>query len=343
MQIDLSVVIVTYNAQHLIGACLDSLQRDCIGITSEVFVVDNGSGDGTVALLRQAYPWVRLIEAGANLGFSAGNNRALALCAGQAVMLLNPDTVVHTGAVPTLLAHLARHADVGAVGPQLRLADGSIQHECARRLPAPGNLWPWLLLLDKLAFKLRAGRPLPTSDLAPEGRWYDHFNLLAWPRDRACAVQSICGACMLLRRSALQQVGLLDEASAMYLDDIDYCRRVLNAGWAIHYQPASVITHLWQQSSHPQRAGDHYALGCHAIWLYLGKHHGAAAAHGFAATAALAALLRWPAAALLALLPGAGHAERVRRLRMSQGLAGWALRWHKRAPRFGFVGEKALQ
>lgn len=350
---DLSVLIVTYNAAALIGDCLHSLAAACSGLHTEVFVVDNGSADGTPDLLRQHHPWVQLQATGRNLGFSAGNNRALPACRGRAVMLLNPDTVVQPGAIATLLAHLQAHPEVGAVGPMLRLGDGSIQVECARRLPAPGNLLPWLLLLDKLVHRVqsrwrksRPARPAPRPQTEPPQppppRWYDGFNLLAWPRQQACAVQSICGACMLMRQEVLQQVGLLDESSPMYLDDIDYCRRILDAGWAIHYQPAAVITHLWQQSSHPQRAGDHYALGCHAIWLYLRKHHGVIAGRAFAAMAALAAVLRLPPAALMAVWPGAQRANRVRRLRMVQGLARWAWRWPKRPPRFGFASESEV-
>jgi len=352
-QPDLSVVIVTYNNTTLIGDCLDSLAAACIGLHTEVFVVDNGSADGTPDLLLEHYPWVRLQATGRNLGFSAGNNLALPACRGRAVMLLNPDTVVHPGAITHLLAHLQAHPEAGAVGPMLRLGDGSIQAECARRLPAPGNLLPWLLLVDKLAHRAhslrrerwpaRSTEQTPSEPSEPPGpHWYDGFNLLAWPRQQACAVQSICGACLLMRQEVLQQVGLLDESSPMYLDDIDYCRRILNAGWAIHYQPAAVITHLWQQSSHPQRAGDHYALGCHAIWLYLRKHHGVAAGRTFAAMAAGAALLRLPPAALMAAWPGAQQANRVRRLRMVQGLAHWAWRAPKRPPQFGFASEREV-
>lgn len=348
-QPDLSVVIVTFNAAALIGNCLDSLAAACSGLHTEVFVVDNGSADGTPDLVRRFHPAVHLQATGQNLGFSAGNNRALPLCRGRAVMLLNPDTVVQPGAITTLLGHLQAHPEAGAVGPMLRLGDGSIQAECARRLPAPGNLLPWLLLLDKLVHNVQkrwhtvwpANAVPPAQPDPPPARWYDGFNLLAWPRQQACAVQSICGACLLMRQEVLQQVGLLDESSPMYLDDIDCCRRILDAGWAIHYQPAAVITHLWQQSSHPQRAGDHYALGCHAIWLYLRKHHGVPAGRAFAAMAALAALLRLPPSALVAAWPGAQQPRRLRRLRMVQGLARWAWHWPKRPPRFGFASERA--
>jgi GT2 family glycosyltransferase len=336
---DLSVVIVTYNAASLIGPCLASLSADCADLRLEVFVVDNGSSDGTPDLLLREYPWVRLHATGRNLGFSAGNNQALPLCVGRAVMLLNPDTVVHPGAVPRLLRQLRENPETGAVGPMLCLGDGSIQPECARRLPAPDNLLAWLLLLDKLMLRLPTRLQAGATGDPPAPSWYDGFNLLAWPRRHACSVQSICGACILVRHEVLQQVGLLDESSPMYLDDIDFCRRILDAGWGIHYQPESVITHLWKQSSDPQRAGDHYALGCHAIWLYLRKHHGRAAGRAFGAMAALAAALRLPTAALLAAWPGPTQHNRKRRLHMAQGLARWAWRLPRRPPRFGFASE----
>jgi GT2 family glycosyltransferase len=333
---ELSVVIVTYNAARVIGDCLDSLRRDGHDLALEVFVVDNGSRDGTPALLRERHGWVQLHDTGRNLGFSAGNNLALPLCRGRHVMLLNPDTIVQPGALRALLGHLRAHPEVGAAGPKLRLGDGRIQTECARNLPQPGNLLPWLLLLDKLGHRLRLGRGPAAASGVPPGHWFDRFNLLDWPRARSCSVQSICGACILLRHDVLQQVGLLDEASPMYLDDIDYCRRILDAGWQIHYVAEATVTHLWQQSTLPERAGLHYALGLHALWLYLGKHHGPGAAQRFAAMVLLVSLVRLPPAVLAAAWPGAGRPERVRRLRMAQGLWRWAWRFPKSPPQLGF-------
>ena len=340
----LSVVIVTYNAVRLISACLESLRREADGMVLEVFVVDNGSSDGTSARVRSQHPWVQLHDTGCNLGFSAGNNVALPLCRGRLVMLLNPDTIVQPGALRTLCDALQQHPQAGAVGPMLCLADGSIQPESARHLPRPGNLLPWLLLLDKVAARLGLSalpEPNVQDPQAPQGHWFDRFNLLGWQRGTGCAVQSLCGACILMRHEVLQQVGLLDDASPMYLDDIDYCRRILNAGWQIRYVAQARVTHLWQQSTHPQRAGLHYALGLHAVWLYLGKHHGARAAQAFAAMALAAALLRLPPAALVAALPGAGRLERQRRLRMAMGLWTWAWTFPKAPPRLGFAHEVA--
>lgn len=341
---ELSVLVVTYQSGPLIDECLDALAAVAPALSLEVVVVDNGSADDSAARAA-AHPLaaqgrLRVLQAGCNLGFSAANNRALALAGGRHLLLLNPDAAPAPGAIERLFAHLEAEPGVGAVGPQLRLADGQLQLECARRLPAPGNLWPWLLLLDKAVHTLRGRRPWPETAEPPPPRWYDGFNLLGWPRRQACAVESLSGACLLVRGSLLRELRGLDERHPMYLDDIDLCRRILDRGFALHYRPEAVVRHRWRQSSAPGRDGDYYALGLHAVWLYLHKHHGAAAAARYALGAALAAGLRLPAAWLLLLLPGGAADERQRRLRMAQGLARWAWRWPKRPPRLGFAQER---
>lgn len=342
---DLSIVIVTYNAEHLIGHCLDAVRRQSAGLSIEVLVVDNGSSDGTVALLRSAYPWVDLQDTGRNLGFSIGSNLGLRRCRGRFVMLLNPDTLPQPRALSGLLAHLQAHPQVGAVGPMLRLGDGAVQPECARYLPTPANLLPWLLLLDKLALRLagrrlRAGLPSTPVAQPPPPRWFDGFNLLQWRRDTSCAVQSLCGACLLIRREALDQVGWLDESSPMYLDDIDYCRRLIDHGWQLHYVSTCEVTHLWQQSTRPGQGGRQFALVCHSLWLYLRKHHGTAAGRGFVLMTLLAVAVRLPAALLMAPWPGPQRDNRLRRLHIALGMGRWACRFPKRPPRLGFAGER---
>lgn len=335
---DLSVVIVTYNAAGLIGDCLESLRRECRDISAEIFVVDSNSTDRTVPLIQAQFPEVRLHAAGANLGFSAGNNLALPHCRGRYVVLLNPDTLVHPGALRDLAAYLDRHSQVGAVGPTLRLADGTIQPECARYLPNLGNMLPWLLMLDKLQWRLRHGRRTRASEtVPPRPGLLDGFNLLGWARDRTCPIESLCGACMMIRREVVEQIGLLDEDSPLYLDDIDYCRRILDAGWPLHYVAGPTVTHLWEQStSQRNRAGDRYAMQCQAIWFYFRKHEGPFAARVFAAMTLLTAIFRILVCLPGSLLPFRLHAQEWRRrLEMGLMLGRWALR---RRPRdFGFA------
>jgi N-acetylglucosaminyl-diphospho-decaprenol L-rhamnosyltransferase len=243
-----------------------------------------------------------------------------------------------------LVAYLDRHPGVGAAGPMLRLADESIQVECARHLPRLGNLWQWLLLLDKLEWAVRhRKRAADGRGDPPRGSLLDSLNLLAWPRLRTCAVESICGACMVVRSEVVKSVGMLDEASPLYLDDIDYCRRILDAGWPIHYVAESQVTHLGGKSSGQLlRAGDLYALQCHAIWLYLRKHEGALAAAAFVAIVAFASMVRGILClAALALVWGRGRDFWLRQRAMVAGLARWSWRWPRRAPRFGFASEAA--
>jgi hypothetical protein len=339
---DLSVVIVTHNVAPLVADCLESLYRDCEGLEVEVFVVDSASSDETVEVVRERFAAARIVDSPVNVGFSRGNNLALGSCRGRYVALLNPDTVVTPGGISGLVSYLDRNPQVGAVGPRLRLADGSIQVECARRLPRLANLWQWLFLLDKLDWVVRhrkrfsQGRGDP-----PRASLLDGLNLLAWPRTRTCAVESICGACMVVRAEVVKEVGMLDEASPLYLDDIDYCRRILDAGRPIHYVAESSVTHLGGQSSGKlKRAGDLYAMQCHGIWLYLRKHEGGAAGAMFVAMVALASLVRLAICLVaLALVWGGGRAFWLRQRAMVAGLARWALRWPRRAPRFGFASE----
>lgn len=339
-EIDLSVIVVTHNSGDFIGRCLESLRVACAGIAHEVFVVDSASTDGTAELVERQFPEVRLHRSTQNIGFSAGNNVALPLSTGRHVLLLNPDTVVAPEALDALRAHLESHAEVGAVGPLLRLEEGGIQSQCAQNLPRVTNLVSWLFLLDKLELKLRFGGRPSLRGGTPQKTTLDRFQLLSWARDRTCEVEMICGASMMVKQSVIRSVGLLDEASPLYLDDIDYCRRIRDAGWKIHYVREAVVTHLWKgSSSQLRREADFYALTCHSIYLYLRKHEGLAAAVSFALIAAAAASMRVGVAALGMIVPGRARAASRRQLQMSLALARWALRLPKRPPRFGFASE----
>lgn len=344
---DLSVVIVTYNADELIVGCLDSLREDAEAaeLSLEVFVVDSASRDDTTEVIRSHHPWVRLIASEKNLGFSAGNNEALPKCTGRFVALLNPDSVIRSGALERLLGVLGADDSIGAVGPKLILADGSTQLESARNLPTLGNMWPWLALLDKLRHAvLDRGVRTPVDHPPPPPKTLDGFNLLWWERDRSCDASCLSGACMVMRREVVDRIGLLDEASPLYLDDMDYCKRIRDAGWRLRYVAEAEVTHLWEASTAPlRRQGDFYALQCHAVWLYLRKHHGPRASLAFSAVALAAVGFRAAVCGTASMLGGPrSRAEWRRRLAMTRGLFRWARRFPKRAPRFGFAYEQAL-
>lgn len=342
--IDLSIIVVSHNNLMQLPDCLESLRRNSEGISTEVLVVDCASTDGTPGMVRKRFPEVILEACPDNLGFSAGNNVALKRSRGRYVLLLNPDTIVHEDALRTMINHLESNQHVGAVGPKLQLGDGSIQPECARQLPKLSNMPQWLLLLDKIYFKCRyRDRPQQLRTAPPRPRVFDGFNLLFWHREQTCAVECLCGACMMMRSEAVEQVGLLDETSPLYLDDIDYCRRLRDAGWELHFVAEATITHLWEQSTTKlDRVGDLFALQCHAIWLYFRKHEGDRAAAMFSGIVALAAICRIIICSPLRLVTrGATQQEFRRRTMMGFGLSRWVLRWPKSPPRFGFACESS--
>lgn len=340
--VELSIIIVTHNVADLIANCLQSVFRECGGIKAEVVVVDSGSADRTVATVQESFPEVKLYASPRNIGFSAANNLALAECTGRYIMLLNPDTIVKPGALRRLIFHLEQHPQVGAVGPRLLLGDGRIQPECARNLPKLRNMLPWLLLLDKLEWKIRyRGNCVESRSHPPAGGIFDNFLLLFWDRTQSCEVECIAGACMLLRAEVVCQIGLLDEAAPLYLDDIDYCRRIRGAGWSIHYVSEADIVHLWKQSSLPlRRTGDLYAMVCHSIWLYIRKHEGRWSASLFSVEVGVACLIRLPLSIVGRWLPGDSRRRFWRyQLEMVLGLCRWLARFPKIAPDFGFANE----
>jgi len=342
----LSVIIVTHNVAHLIGDCLRSVFEECAGMSTEVFVVDSASSDDTVEVVHHQFPRVTVRVSRENIGFSAANNLALAECSGEYIVLLNPDTVVHPGAFRRLMFYLDTHPPVGAVGPTLRLADNSIQPECARNLPSVGNMFAWLLLLDKLEWKLRYGNARDVkSSFPPNNAIFDRFLLLFWDRSSTCEVECIAGACMMFRAEVAQLVGALDETTPLYLDDIDYCRRIRDSGWAIHYVAEATVSHFWKQSTLPlKRLGDLYAMVCHSIWLYLRKHDGPVAAALFSSEIVIACLIRLPVSGLGLLLAGKkSRAFWKYQVEMILGLCRWVIRFPKVAPSFGFVNESRAQ
>jgi len=335
---DLSVAIVTYNSHALIVACLDALFTTTGGLDIQVFVVDSGSTDKTADLVAERYRQVNLIRTN-NIGFSAGNNLALPHCTGARIMLLNPDTVVHEGAITALMNYLDRNPGSGAVGARLQWENGQIQDHCAHNLPTAWNMLLWLFLLDQLEMRVRFHGRRTRSAIPPRATLFDGFALRSWTRDRSTEVRYLSGASLMMRREVFDQIGLLDASSPLYLDDIDYCRRIQDGGWKLHYVSEAVITHHWQQSSSSlRREADFYALLCHSIWIYLRKHEGKTAARIFCAGAFTAGLLRrifcaiggWPAG------PAARQSWQ-RWAEMSKALLHWSLLSPKAPPPLNFV------
>jgi GT2 family glycosyltransferase len=237
---DCSIVIVSYNVQQYLVACLESLLVGCEGLSVEVLVVDNGSRDGTTEVVARRFPYVQLLVNAANLGFARAVNRALPLARGRYVLLLGPDTVVPPGA----LARVVKLADsaprVGLVGPVLRdPVTGAVQSSFR---PFPS----WRTAFSHYTFAKAFLRLLPSPEWHPI---VDQPTVAGW----------LSGACLLIRRELLDAVGGLDEGYFMWCEDIDYCRRAIRAGWLLFYTQETSVLHHGGKSADQERVSN--------VWL----------------------------------------------------------------------------
>lgn len=226
-----SIVIVNWNTRTLLAACLESVRRQTL-LSHEVWVVDNGSTDGSCEMVREAFPEVHLIANGENLGFAAANNQALPLCQGEHVLLLNSDTVVLDGAIDKMAAFLHMHPEAGAVGCKLLNADGTLQPS------ANGFYRSWRSLVENrlvhLAWPHRHAR-------TPFLSFWDHNQIRA--------VDWVTGAALMVRRTVIQEVGLLDADFFMYGEEVDWQYRMKQAGARVFFLPGARIIHYGGASS----------------------------------------------------------------------------------------------
>ena len=243
----LSIVIVSYNVRTYLERCLQSVQKALEGIDGEVFVVDNHSDDDSVAVLRASYPWVRLIENPENMGFACANNIAIRQSEAEYVLLLNPDTVVEEDTLRHSLAFMDAHPEAGGAGVMMHNADGTLAPESRRAIPTP-----WVSCLKMLGFTKRY-----------------YMSHLPW--DQPSQIEVISGAFCLLRKKALDEIGLLDETFFMYGEDIDLSYRLLKGGWQNWYLPYSII-HFKGKST--QKSDYRYVhIFYQAMLIFFRKHY----------------------------------------------------------------------
>jgi GT2 family glycosyltransferase len=225
----LSIIIVNWNTRQHLLECLESIFTNTTASELEVVVVDNASTDGSAEAVTNLYSQVKLIQSRENTGFARANNLAVGLTTSKYLLLLNPDTLVHPGAIDRLIQYIAEHSDVAAVGPRLVYPDGSRQLSVWRR-PTLFREWWRLFHLDRLY----ALSEYPPSRLNFE---------------QARPVDVLHGACLLLRGDVVRSMGLFDEDYFMFSEEIDLCDRLGQAGWKLHWVPQAVITHKGGQST----------------------------------------------------------------------------------------------
>jgi GT2 family glycosyltransferase len=254
----LDVVIVSYNGRDLLRACLRSLHNTGNLTTFRIIVIDNASEDGAPAMVRASYPVVELIENRWNMGFARAVNIGLLRTQTDFVLLLNPDTEVPAGALDVCLAAITAQTDVAALSCKLVKADGTLDHACKRGFPTPRSA---------LAYFAPFGRLLGGS--APRGSYTAaHIH-----EDAVGYVDAINGAFMLIRRTALQDIGLLDEDYWMYGEDLDWCYRAWSRGWRILYWPRVSVLHVKAGSSGRRRSLRTNLAFHRSMWLFYRKHY----------------------------------------------------------------------
>jgi GT2 family glycosyltransferase len=252
---DLSIIIVNWNVRELLRDCLRSIAAGRGGLALEVIVVDSASTDSSAGMVAAEFPWVKLIARPDNVGFPRGNNIGLAEAQGRYLLLLNPDTRVIGGALPAMVEHLIAQPDIGALGPQLLNTDGSVQSS-RRRFPS-------------LATGFFEGTWL--EGLAPGvlRRYY----ALDLPDDAETDVDWLNGACIMIPRRVYDEVGGMDEAYFMYSEELDWCRRIKEAGWRVVYYPQARILHHYGKSSEQAVTARHINFQ-RAKLRYYRKYHG---------------------------------------------------------------------
>jgi N-acetylglucosaminyl-diphospho-decaprenol L-rhamnosyltransferase len=260
----LAIVIVSYNTRDLLRDCLRSIGPGAAACALDIWVVDNASRDGSAAMVRAEFPRVHVIDSPRNGGYAYANNLALreivrtegaglrtesmsntaktSVLSPQSyvpdyVLLLNPDTIVPPGALDALVGFMEAHLAVGACGPKLLLGDGSLDLACRRSFPTP-----------EIAFYRMTG----LARLFPRSPRFGRYNMSHLDPDVQTEVDSVVGACMLVRGAVVREVGLLDEAYFMYGEDLDWSYRIKRYGWKIMYVP-SVTVHHYKRASSRQR------------------------------------------------------------------------------------------
>lgn len=327
--IDLSILIVNWNTRNVLADCLRALPEAVASVPSEAIVVDNGSSDGSAEMVRAQFPWVRLIENGENIGFVRATNQAIAASRGAYLLLLNSDAIAPPGSLARMVSFVKTHPDAGAVAPKLVHPDGSFQASYAR--------FPTLFSESLSAFGLnrRLWGPYHPS---PRPR----------PNEMPHPVDWAPGACLLLRRSAVEAVGPLDEEFWMYSEDTDLCYRIHRAGWKVYYLPDVEIVHLGGASSRQCRPESVARLYGSKVRFFR-KHYGLITAILLSVVVAIAYAIKAGWAVPAYLFPR--HRERARaQFRTSRlvwkntlsALMGRKSQWLPAEGKEGFLGFAAL-
>ena len=252
----LSIIIVNYNVKYFLEQCLLSVRNACNEIASEIFVVDNNSVDGSVKMIKEKFPGIKIIENKENLGFSKANNQAIRLSSGKYILLLNPDTVVEDDTFIKVLNFMDEHPDAGGLGVKMIDGKGKFLPESKRGLPTPS-----------VAFYKVFG----FSRLFPKSKIFGQYHLGYLDKDKTHQVDILAGAFFLLRKETLDKTGLLDETFFMYGEDIDLSFRIIKAGYKNYYYPEVRIIHYKGEST--KKSSINYVMVFYNAMIIFARKH----------------------------------------------------------------------
>lgn len=252
----LSVIIVNYNVRYFLEQCLLSVMEAAKAVETEVFVVDNNSVDGSVHMVREKFPWVKLIENQDNAGFSKANNQAIRLSQGKYILLLNPDTLVESDTFSKCCDFMDSHPDAGGLGVKMIDGSGKFLPESKRGLPTPA-----------VAFYKMSG----LSKIFRHSKQFNRYHLGYLPENETNSIEILAGAYMLMRKDLLDKIGYLDETFFMYGEDIDLSWRIIKAGFKNYYFPETRIIHYKGEST--KKTSVNYVLTFYQAMIIFSRKH----------------------------------------------------------------------
>lgn len=231
--LDLSIIIVNWNTRELTARCLSAVDATVKKISYETIVVDNNSSDGSQDMVREQFPNVKLIANTENGGFAKANNQGIQISQGRYVLLLNSDAFVLENTLDTMVTFMDAHPEAGMAGCKLLYENGSLQVSCAT-FPTLATEFYIAVGLDKLF---------------PKSKIFGKYLMTDWDYGTMREVDVIMGAFMMVRKSGIDQVGMMDESFFMYSEEVDWCYRFKAAGWKILFTPEVECIHIWGGSS----------------------------------------------------------------------------------------------
>jgi len=231
--VDVSVIVVAWNVKRLLQDCLDSVVAQTKDVDYEIIYVDNASEDGSVEMVRQRFPDVRIIENSQNNGFIKANNQGIEVARGRYVLLLNSDTLVLDNAIAKTVVFADAHPEAAVVGCRVLNPDRTLQRTCF--------MYPSLLNMFLSATYL--------YKLFPRSKFFGRERMTWWAFDDVREVETVCGCFSLVRRKAIDQVGMMDPTYFVYGDDPDWCYRFRKAGWRVLFTPDAQIIHYGGQNT----------------------------------------------------------------------------------------------